>query len=256
LGEALGLVIQDKKVLVDHASKEHLVTTSAGNPKRYKVANEHGDLNVLSIFTRLKATSRERRDRAVRQIGDNCPMIYALKGKDGLTTGYRSVREMLLVGAEIVAQAHQASPWSSDTVIVCVPSSHSIVGHVARQLERLLKFPIVDGLLSKASVASAIADLERAVARSQNYQERKDLRNILRNVTKQEVLALKDVSARYRHLIQPMVLGPKPVTSPHASILLVDDLVSSGTSLIAAKNVLLTNGQGTDFTALSLFSKT
>lgn len=251
----MGLVILDKKVVVDHASKEHLVTTLAGNPKRYKVANEHGDLDVMSIFTRLKATSRERRDREVRQIGDNCPMIYALKGKDGLSTGYRSVREMLLVGAEIVLQAHQASPWPNDTVVVCVPSSHSIVGHVARQIERLLKFPIADGLLSKASVASAVADLESAIALSKTYREQKDLRNILQFVKKQQVLALKDVSTRYRHLIQPVGLGPNPVQSPHASILLVDDLVSSGTSLIAAKNVLLTNKQGKDFTALSLFSR-
>lgn len=248
----MGLVFQGTKVLIDHASKEHLVTTVAGNPKRYKVENEHGDLDVFSIFTRLKATSRERRNRSVRLIGDNCPMIYALKGKDKLTTGYRSVREMLLVGTQVVQQNFTCA---KDTVIVCIPSSHTIVGHLAKQLGKHLQLQVVEGLLSKASVRSAVADIEHAIKLSKDYKERKDLQNILQHVKKQEVFALKDVPPGYRHLIAPVVIGSNLVKSPYTSILLVDDLVSTGSSLITAKNVLRSNKQGKDFTALSLFSK-
>lgn len=251
----MGLVIQGMKVLVDHESKEHLVTTVAGNPRRYKMKNAHGHVDVFSIFTRLKAASRERRDREDRLIGDNCPMIYALKGKDGLSTGYRSVREMLLVGTEIVARAHEASPWADDTVIVCVPSSHSIVGHVATRLQELLKFPIVHGLLAKTSVESAVADLNQAMSLIPDYKDRKHIQNTIQKVSEQDVFALKYVSGRYRPCIRPVVLGPTPVENPYRSILLVDDLVSTGTSLITAKDVLLAGQQGQNVTALTLFSR-
>lgn len=252
----MGLVIQGMKVLVDHNSKEHLVTTVAGNPKRSKVENANGEVEVFSIFTRLKATSQERRNRAGRHIGDNCPMIYALKGKEGLSTGYRSVREMLLVGAAIVDHAHQTAPWPAGTVIVCVPSSHSIVRHLAGKLSKQLGFRVQEGLLVKASVASAVEDLERALAQSENYAEKKDLKNVIQKLKKQEgVLSLKDVSTRYRERIQPVMLGSKADCAPFESILLVDDLVSTGTSLITAKNVLKSNKQGLNFSALSLFSQ-
>lgn len=252
MGEALGLVILGTKVLVDHSSREHLITTLAGNPKQYTVENEFGSIDVFSVFTRLKATSQERRDRPGRKIGDNCPMIYALKGKDGLTTGYRSVREMLLIGEQIVRQ-HLV--FRDPPVIVCIPSSHSIVRHVAEQLGKHLQLTIVDGLLAKATVASAVADLDRAISSSKSYSDRKALQNIRQVVNKQQVLALKDVHTRFRHLIQPIAAGPQAVKHPYSSILLVDDLVSSGTSLIAAKNVLRSTQQGQSFTALSLFSK-
>ena len=248
----MGLVIQGTKVVVDHSSREHLITTLSGNPKQYRVDNELGSIDVFSVFTRLKATSQERRDRAARKIGDNCPMIYALKGKDGLVTGYRSVREMLLIGEQIVKQ-HLV--FGDPPVIVCIPSSHSIVRHVAEQLKKHLQLTIIDGLLAKATVASAVADLDRAIASSKSYQDSKTLQNIRQVVKKQQVLALKDVHTRFRHLIQPIAAGPQAVKNPYPSILLVDDLVSSGTSLIAAKNVLRSTQQGQSFTALSLFSK-
>ncbi len=249
----MGLVFEGTKVLVDHNSKEHLVTTLAGNPTLSKVENELGELDVFSVFTRLKASSQERRNRQGRKLGDNCPMIYALKGKEGLATGYRSVREMLLVGEQILKQHFS---YGLAPVIVCIPSSHSIVRHIATQLQKHLGLRIVDGLLSKASVASAICDLDRAIKASTAYRDRKDLQNIRQTLSKQQVLALKDVHTRYRHFIQPIELGPHPVNQPLPSILLVDDLVSSGTSLIAAKNVLRSNKQGMDFRALTLFSKT
>lgn len=247
----MGLVIDGTKVLVDHDVNEHLHTTKAGNPKHYKVENTLGEIEIISVFARLKATARHRRDRSERKIGDNCPMIYAFKGKDGLTTGYRSVREMLLVGQEIADDF----VFEDNAVLVPIPSSHKVVNHLTALLHERFKIPVKEGLLVKASVDSAINDLQKAADRSRDWKEHKDIKNEIAKVREQPVLALKNVSIRYRPVIQPVVLGPAAVArSSIETAILIDDLVATGTSLIAAKNVLKANKQGKSFRAVTLFS--
>lgn len=67
----LGLVVKKNLVIVDHAVKEHLVTTVEGNPK---ISTTGDGLRVTSLFTRLKASAKGRRDR--NQIGDNCQSVH------------------------------------------------------------------------------------------------------------------------------------------------------------------------------------
>ena len=246
----MGLVIEGSKVLVDHGSKEHLVTTPEGNPKRYTLKNASGELEVFSVFTRLKASSRARKNRAGRMVGDNCPLIYALKGKEGLTTGYRSIRELLISGASIVSGFQP----EGDEVLVPAPSSHPLVGYLTRILSSELKLQIADSLLRKASVQSVLADLEAAIDASPSYRVRKELQNTVLKVQRQEVFALKDVPTTYRELIRPFEVGVGRLPDGQQRVVLVDDLVASGTSLIGAMSVLKDRYPDTQFRAITLFS--
>ena len=247
----MGLVIIGSKVIIDHNVKEHLITTAHGNPKKYQVQNTTGTLDVFSIFTRLKQTSQQRRERDSRKIGDNCPLIYALKGKDQLTTGYQSIRELLINGRSIVANNFQPL---TNTILVPIPSSHSIVGHLTHELSTLLNLSINENLLKKASMQSALADLDAAINANQSYTEKKELRNARTRIAKSEAFALKDVPTKYREVIRPIVAGPGIAQSALQSVVLVDDLVATGTSLISAKNILLAQHPGLHCSAVTLFS--
>lgn len=247
----MGLIIVGSKVIIDHKTNEHLITTQDGNPKRYRVQNSGGELDVFSIYTRLKQTSQQRRERDSRKIGDNCPLIYALKGKDQLTTGYQSIRELLINGRSIVANNFQPL---ANTILVPIPSSHSIVGHLTHELSILLNLSINENLLKKASMQSALADLDAAINANQSYTEKKELRNARTRIAKSEAFALKDVPTKYREVIRPIVAGPGIAQSALQSVVLVDDLVATGTSLISAKNILLAQHPGLHCSAVTLFS--
>lgn len=238
-------------MIIDHSVKEHLITTVHGNPKRYQVQNTTGTLDVFSIFTRLKQTSQQRRERDSRKIGDNCPLIYALKGKDQLTTGYQTIRELLINGRPIVANNFEPL---ANTILVPIPSSHSIVRHLTQELRTLLDLSIKDNLLEKASMQSALADLDAAINNNQNYTEKKELINARTRIAKNEAFALKDVPTKYREVIRPIVAGPGIAQSALQSVVLVDDLVATGTSLISAKNILQAQHPGLHCSAVTLFS--
>ena len=246
----MGLVIKGSKVLVDHGSKEHLVTTPEGNPKRYTVKNAFGELDVFSVFTRLKASSRARKDRAGRMVGDNCPLIYALKGREGLTTGYQSIRELLISGTAII----RAFQPEGDEVLVPAPSSHPLVSYMTRILSAELKLQVADSLLCKSSVQSVVADLNAAIEVATSYQVRKDLRNTVHKLQRQEVFALKEVPTTYRELIRPFEVGVGKLPDGQRRVVLVDDLVASGTSLIGAMRVLKDHYPKAEFRAITLFS--
>ncbi|MBL1804852.1 hypothetical protein ELE38_31540, partial [Klebsiella pneumoniae] len=85
----MGLNLQGYHVTIDHSHRHWLITTPEGNPTRERV----GNLTIYSMFRRQKAPASLNRDRKQRKLGDNCPLIYALKGKEGLTTDFSSIKE-------------------------------------------------------------------------------------------------------------------------------------------------------------------
>lgn len=248
----MGLVIEGTRVLVDHASKDHLVTTPEGNPKSYRIKNKHGELDVYSVFTRLKSSgrSRTRAAQAGKPVGDNCPLIYALKGKEDLSTDTNSIK-LLVRSGKIIVQSFGARDGD---VLICAPSSHTLVSHFATLLGKQLGIPVVSGTLAKSTIESAVADIDVAIALATCRNDRKDLIGVKRKLSDQKTLALKEVPVKYRSSIRPFVCTQKALGDEQRNLILVDDLVASGTSLIGAKNVLNEKYPGRSFRAITLFS--
>ena len=74
-----------KIVTVDHSHNNFSVTTTEGNP-------------TTAIFNGLSVTSILQRTKGKRDkdsLGDNSPMLYALKGIGDLSTTYSSVASLL-----------------------------------------------------------------------------------------------------------------------------------------------------------------
>ncbi|RZL22192.1 MAG: hypothetical protein EOO96_24010, partial [Pedobacter sp.] len=174
----MGLIIDKNVVLIDQKSNEHLVTTKEGNPKNFVIENEYGSIEVTSVFTRLKASSKLRRDRKSKLIGDNCPLIYALKKKDGLTTTFTTMKEVIRIGCEIVDDLN----IDPDSSLVCTPSAHNIVKHVANVVARKFRLTVHENLLAKTSILLAVKDLEKALDRTKNFSDAKEIRNQIEKI--------------------------------------------------------------------------
>ena len=124
--------------------------------------------------------------------------------------------------------------------------------HFAKVAGESLNIPVYTNALAKASVASAIIDLQNAANNSTSYEDKKLLNNQIKKLNGKTILALKDVPPKLRSHINPVTLGTN--ASNLGNIYIVDDLVSSGTTLIAAKNVLNATGTTQAVGGLSLFS--
>lgn len=153
----VGLNLQGYHVTIDHSHRHWLITTPEGNPTRERV----GNLTIYSMFRRQKAPASLNRDRKQRKLGDNCPLIYALKGKEGLTTDFSSIKALSQSFNAILEAIAQAEPDGYD-LIVSMPSAHNISHIVGKRFSRYFNAPHFKDLLRKITVEEAFILLDRA----------------------------------------------------------------------------------------------
>ncbi|TCR76686.1 hypothetical protein [Rhizobium sp. BK376] len=167
----MGLRIEGNVVIVDHDITEHLATTAEGNPTR----DDLDDFTVFSVFQRKRTSAKQARQRETRVLGDNCPLIYALKQRDGLSVGLSSIK---LLNAHIptildAVVGHLEGQFDS---IVPMPSSSPLALILAKRLSRLSKRPYFKGVFLKATNAQASAVVSAAIAEDPRAFERHEWR--------------------------------------------------------------------------------
>lgn len=226
----MGLVINGSLVTIDHAVKEHLITEPDGNPK---VSTLACGLKVTSLFTRMKASGKQRRDRTVRLIGDNCPLLYALKSKDNLKTDFDSVKKICVSGYTILDAV--AAESSADSVIY-MPSSYSLSYILAKRVSKVLNAQLYDNVYLKTLKIDALSMLERA------YQvgniDRNGYKSLIFKLSKSQTFSLKDVPVQYREIFDPVKLNPGFQSPIQGNVILVDDLLATGRTLSVARSLL------------------
>jgi len=243
LGINLGLLIKNGVVIVDDSINDHMITTTNGNPKRQFIKNINGEIDVTSIFTRTKRKSDHEK------VGDSSPIIYALKKKQGLKTTRESILKLRDSASEIIASI-DVKPGS---LLVCTPSSFNIVEIFAKRFAKQKLINYETDVFSKSTKESAISDFEKALCLINDYKSKKEIKNIVDKMASNPdpILSLKEVPPKYRQYINPVVLK-KTITAKN--IILVDDLVSSGTTLICAKNQIQSICPESEISGLSLIS--
>lgn len=224
----MGLVVVNNLVTVDHAVKEHLITTVEGNPK---ISTTECGLRVTSVFTRLKASAKGRRDR--QQVGDNCPMLYALKQKDGLVTNLASVRLLAESGRQILALL--AEQIQAD-IVIYMPSGYSLSRIVGRRCAEAFAAPLIDGVFRKTTKLEAYEMLSRAEGNGDISIP--DKRSLDFRLKKSDGFSLKDIPVPYRHLFTPLHLNPSFRGDIRGRVVLVDDLLASGQTLNVAADLI------------------
>jgi len=247
---ALGLKIDTttNEVIVDHAVQEHLHTTDDGNPVRGDVV---GAMQVDSIFRRKKASGKMRRDRSLKTIGDNCPLIYALKQQQGLWVSRSSIKTLNVYLPQIVSEVCD-SLNGHVTCIVTIPSQHPLAGILAKRISRNLRIPVFGSVLRKNTFfqasrhAATLLNSKPALkAAGVSQQDEKQLRNVMKKGMRQAAASYssKDVGTKIREHFDPLRLGVgAALPSAQDRVLLVDDLMATGETLLAGAALLRAQG--------------
>lgn len=244
----MGFIVdaENKLVMVDHSHNNFCVTSPKGNPVIQKLNNS---LKVTSIFTRTKA----KRERSL--LGDNCPMLYALKGMHKLKTRRRDI-------ALLCASFHRIFPvFLNDGFvwdwIVPLPSCHPICSRFAHKVHKHSQFGIVQPkTIIKVSAEQILLNVKQLNIKSADKALlSSDIRRFIKNNCLKTDFQIKALKSHLRHHINPFIWGSVlQDTVPPSKILLIDGMITSGSSLINASNILKHHYPHVEIEALTLFS--
>jgi hypothetical protein len=242
----LGLVVTQNLVTVDHAVREHLITTAYGNPK---TDTRECGLKVTSLFTRIKDSAKKSRNRKISVIGDNCPLLYALKGKDGLKTNITSIKRLVESGSEILATL--AEQTQADTVVY-MPSGYSLSRIVASRCASMFEAQLAHDVFVKSTKLDAYDMIRRAEDNGDiSVEERKRLQFRLKTA---DGFPLKVIPVKYRHLFTPLQRNPAFSGNVIGRVVMVDDLLATGRTLSVAKEIVQAMNGVSSVEAVCLFS--
>lgn len=230
----MGLVIHGTHVVVDHACKDWLVTEPAGNPTEEWV----GELRIWSVFRRRLASAKLQRDRRLKMLGDNCPIIYALKGKQGLTTDLASILHLSRSFDVILDDIANRDTDGYDAVI-SMPSSHPLSAMVATRFARKFSAPHLENVFRKITVEEALTMLDRAdidVADHKRLAFR--IGKQLQSAGFHGAFSLKDIPVVFRHVFTPLKINAGALSLTTLRVLLVDDLLATGTTMVTAAELI------------------
>lgn len=217
-------------VTVDHSHNNYAVTSVDDNP----ITILYDGLPVTSIFRRTKG----KRDKG--SLGDNSPMLYAFKKMDGLTTKYSSVASLAKNYFEILNKFCTEKEMEWD-IVVPMPSSHDIANILSRRMVRLGVAKKFEPDALKKITASEVQKQVKQLKISS--RDRTKLNDFVKKFAKfngwNTDFQMKSITlAKFRMHINPIVFGKLNNTTPPKRILLVDDMVTSGTTLTYARMAL------------------
>ncbi len=202
-------------------------------------------MTVYSTFQRHKAPNSSNRDREQRSRGDNCHLLYALKGKDDLHTTFGAIKRLMLNFDEIGERRVD----QSDTfdAIIPMPSGHTISKIYAKRLARRYGCKVYEGIFEKIT----LKDAEQLLANSPlTSPEKRKIAARLGNVD----FSLKNIPISYREHFPPVVLSSNALPKECKRFLLADDLLATGTTLLAARQLIIEAVPSARVAAACLFS--
>jgi hypothetical protein len=210
-------IIKNSKVYIDFSCKKTEIF-------KYQL----NDITIFSIVKRFK----ERRNHKIRPVGDNCPMLYAMKKADGLTTDQETI-ELLYSYAEQCIDNYVFECVAFDAIIL-IPSKHDIGRRLASILHEKFNIPVIDDFLKKKSPQKLLEDIKDNQAIPQSSKQA--IRTALRNCT--NGLSVKEIAPKHRcHL--SIFNGDHVKLPPNTKhVLLVDDISSSGSTFESAAKVI------------------
>ena len=228
----MGLNINGLIVQVDHTHNRLLNTGKNGNPTIQHIPQPNPSLTVYSTFQRHKtpASQSRHRDKGNKSLGDNCHLLYALKGKDGLQTTFGDIRRLMLHFDEILDDMVEQT-FGYDAIIA-MPSSHNISKIYATRLARRYQCDMLDSVFQKITVT----DAQRLLKETDLLVSDKraiDIRLKRQAASGQVSFSLKDIPTKFREHFPPVVMTATGIKKTYQKILLADDLLSSGTTLLA-----------------------
>jgi hypothetical protein len=220
----LGIDVSDTKLVSLNDRHERRVITSKEQAAQVV---RFGPTLVHCVFSRTRIGDARN---------DGNPLIYALKGTHGYTIGIGDIRQLHRRAAWIVRKTVEPGQYD---IIVPIPSSKGIPRRVAKSLRhRLGPTAVIADILRKPTIAEALASApDPALISRRDQQAYKHALGKLRGALPSRLFAMKDVDAKARRYFTPVLVDPD-ARLPHGSkIIVVDDLLASGTTIICAADL-------------------
>lgn len=241
----MGFVVDAEKrlVTVDHSHNNFCITTPQGNPVEITL----GTLKVTSIFARTKG-KRDRNDP-----GDNSPMLYVLKGLHNLHTRRRDVG-MLYASFREILPIYIGGGFHWDWIIP-LPSSSPVCSRFAERVFKHTQQGICrPHTLTKITARQVLQDVgSLRISSRDKTRLRGDVKRFISSHNEDAPFQIKSVNVSLQQHINPLAWGHVPSTSPPRGILLIDDMVTSGASLMNAEAILKQRYPLAHIEALTLF---
>lgn len=241
----MGLNISGDIVDVDHSHNRLLSTSKHGNPVVQLVPKNAPELRVFSTFQRHLAPNSMKRDRDQRSRGDNCHLLYALKGKDQLKTTFGAIRRLMQHFDSIVEEMVDQS--GKFDMIIPMPSGHAISTLFAKRLARRYGCLLRENVFEKISMEAAhklLGDSPLSAPEKRKIAVR----------LKEAEFSLKNIPVRFREHFPPVLLRENMLPDEATRFLLADDLLASGTTLLEARRLILSAKPDARVDAACLFS--
>lgn len=227
----MGIDVSANKDVTFNATHEHRVITAIHlNPKKSKVG-KNPRLDIFSIYTRTKQGDDRR---------DGNPLIYGLKNMHGFTLSYASLLEFKPTFSAIVDKT--LNGWSYPYVL-SMPFSSRVAEQFARRIARKLGAVLINSAFSKRTASEILADYHsrHVVPKSRHKSDVNRVLAELAKVPPNTLFSMKKVENNIREYFRPLKLNPHFDFAPlvGGTVILSDDLLSTGTTLLNARDALL-----------------
>lgn len=236
----MGIDVDAAKVVTLNPAHEQRVVT---DPARALSAITLKGMDVVSLFARRRVGHDE---------DDGNPLIYALKGRKGYTIPSADLRKFLAIAQQLLPRAIADREFD---LVVPLPSSAAVANKLGLRAARSRGVLPILPCLHKATIADVLAAapaLDAVKARDRGWYTTQLAR--LQQVAPDETIEMKTVPLRVRPYFTPIAGNALAGGCAGRHILLVDDIVGSGASLLAARDALLAAGAA-GVRALTLMSR-
>ncbi|QZN90547.1 phosphoribosyltransferase family protein [Idiomarina abyssalis] len=228
-------------------------TRLSHNPTCTKTLCKEDPIFIYSLFLRKRNRTKKR------DVGDNCPLIYALKSKENLKVTYNSIKPVILLLNDIIDKflEQQLAMGCNFEAIVPVPSNHKIVRILSRRLGKKLNIPVEENLFRKARNDDIKGQLllDKFGNNAVPQGARVNIMNAVGNADKNgKDFSISDVKTKNRKYVKPVIFNEETDSNKYRSIVLVDDVCSTGSTLVHAKDALHLNSFCSQIVAVCLFS--
>ncbi|WP_165411075.1 phosphoribosyltransferase [Rhizobium leguminosarum] len=243
VGVQLGINISSTKfVTLDFTHEKKVDTSLTGNPTIETV----GRVTCYHLF---------KRNRTGKFDIDGSPLIYALKGMNGyaIVSMYRT---MVMKRARDIVESFITSAKAD--YIIPMPSSYNVATEVADLCSGVTGIPIREAsFLRKKTVSEALAEYSSNVPTTHGYKVQRlfeEQLDIWGKMKPNQLVSMKAIDTKIRLYFEPFVSTGDLAELDGKTIILVDDLMSSGASMINVERIVREEANAATVAAVCLLS--
>lgn len=222
-------VYKNKAVTIDHTHQERLDTSIDNNPTTASIDG----LELTFVF---------RRKSSRKEDGDGNPLIYALKKIRGYSIVPMYERMFFDIAEEVCEKFRENI---NADYLMPVPSGHGVCGDFCGMLSQWFDIPSLEpDFLGKKTISQILQEADESGAKISETHERsyRMLLGRLRKADGDNEFQMKEVDVKLRQYFNPLMAIRETPELSEKRVLIVDDLMSSGTSLRCVAAILRERG--------------